>query len=238
MALLILAALPVFGQPAFDAASIKPSQVAEGRGSSFLFTHGGGVQVTNGTLRGIVEMAYDVRDYQISGGPGWINADVYDIVAKSASGDPAVSIPDLRKKLQTLLAERFQLKAHRETKELPVFALAVGKNGPKLTAAEPVAGSNSGTRGECGRVTGMNATMANLTFFLSRQLGRPVVDQTGLSGTYDFQLTWTPDNPCPAPTDGPSLFTAVQEQIGLKLEATKGPVEIVVIDHVEKAEAN
>jgi uncharacterized protein (TIGR03435 family) len=257
------AALPLFAQPAppapvFEVASVKPSK-PDARGSSFNFTPGGGLTVQNGTLKGVIEAAYDVRDFQILGGPGWVASDRYDIFAKSLSGDPppqpANRQEDLRKtrqRLQALLAERFQLKVHRETKELPVFALVVGKNGSKLTeSAEAPANSGAGIRSGCGQMTGTRTPMSILAVVLSRQLSRPVLERTGLSGKYDFQLGWTPDEgPCPAPPDGatpaaadsspelPSLLGALQEQLGLKLEPTKGPVEIIVIDHAEKAAEN
>lgn len=236
--MLVLLSFGAFGQQAFEVASVKPVKAGQARGPSFLFTQGGGLQVTNGTLKGLIEMAYDVRDFQISGGPGWVNSEGYDIVAKSASGNPDGAIPETRRKLQGLLMERFQLSVHRETKELPIYALAVGKNGSKLAEAGAAGGTNSGIRTDCGQMTGMKATMTNLAYTLSRQLSHPVLDRTSLTGKYDFQLVWTPDTACPAPTEGPSIFTALQEQLGLKLETTKGPVEIIVIDRAEKAAAN
>jgi uncharacterized protein (TIGR03435 family) len=243
--------------PAFEVASVKPSP-PDARGSTYNFTNGGGLTVQNGTLRGIIEMAYDVRDFQISGGPAWLDTARFDIFAKSAAGDPQMQtatrqerIAESRRRLQTLLAERFQLKVHPETKQLPVFALVVGKNGSKLkNLADVAADAGGGISSGCGRMTGTRTQMANLALVLSRQLGRPVLDRTGLTGRYDFQMEWTPDNgPCAAPadgaspgagssTDGPSIFTALQEQLGLKLDSTKAPVEIVVVDHAEKAEGN
>ncbi len=233
---------------------MKTSQ-PDARGSTFNFTPGGGLTIQNGTLRGIIESAYDVRDFQITGGPGWIDSAHYDIYAKTAADDPQMQaaapegrIPQTRRRLQTLLAERFQLQIYRETKELPVFALVLGKNGSKLKeAGEGPASGGQGIRAGCGAMTGTRTPMTVLALVLSRQLGRPVQDRTGLTGKYDFQLQWTPDNgPCPAPPDGgspgspdgPSLFAALQEQLGLKLEATRGPVEILVIDHIEKAAEN
>jgi bla regulator protein blaR1 len=258
----MLGAWAAFGQPAasapaFEVASVKPSQ-PDARGSTFNFTTGGGLTVQNGTLRGIIEMAYDVRDFQISGGPAWLDTAHYDLFAKSAASDPLMQtatrqerIAESRRRLQTLLAERFQLKVHRETKQLPVFALVVGKNGSKLkNLADAAADAGGGINSGCGRMTGTRTQMANLALVLSRQLGRPVLDRTELAGRYDFQMEWTPDNgPRAAPAeggspgagssaDGPSIFTALQEQLGLKLDSTKAPVEIVVVDHAEKAEGN
>lgn len=170
--------------------------------------------------------------------------------------------------LQALLAERFKLLAHRETKELPVYALVVAKNGPKFEEAKPGDRYPDGIKAPDGRpgagmmftnrgqVTGQGLPIANLVRQLSLELGRTVVDTTGLTGTYDFTLKWTPDesqgrmfkraeggqqrtDPAPSSeSSGPSIFTALQEQLGLKLEAQKGPVEILVIDYVERPTAN
>lgn len=241
--------------PEFDAASIKPAKPGDMRGSTFNFTSGGGLAVTNGTLKDLVESAYDVRDFQIIGGAGWVDSDRYDVTAKSAHGDPGTTtgITETRQRLQALLSQRFMLRVHRETRELPVYALVVGRNGSKLVSAEnPTThdGARRGIQRECGRMTGTSASIADLTVALSRQLGRPVVDRTGFTGRYDFQVSWMPDSgPCAVPaggegagavasSDGPSLFTALQEQLGLKLESTKGPVEVIVIDSAEKASEN
>jgi len=151
-----------------------------------------------------------------------------------------------------LLAERFQLQVHRETKEIPEYALVIGKNGARLTgAAAPDSQTRgSGIRSGCGQMTGTRATMANLAFALTRQMGRLVTDRTGLGGRYDFQVEQAPEAACggppaapgsePAPdmSERPSIFTALQERLGLKLEAVKGPAEVVAIDRVEKPAAN
>ena len=147
--------------------------------------------------------------------------------------------------LQALLAERFQMRVLRETKELPVYALVVGKSGPQLHEAE---GAGNGMRIGRGRVTTQAISMEPFAKNLGKLLGRTVVDRTGLEGKFAFTLEWTPDpgqpmgllGPSPASADdsGPSIFTALQEQLGLKLEPQKGPVEILVIDHVEKPSEN
>jgi hypothetical protein len=195
-----------FGQapqssPVFEAASVKPGMPGDLRGSTFQFTPGGGVKITNGTLRGIIESAYSLRDSQILGGRGWLNSERYDIVANAHGGN----IAETRLSLQTLLAERFQLKVHHETRSLPMYALVVGKSGAKLVESDAAASERSGAgiRAGCGQMTG---TMNN-----------------GDQG--------------PA-ADGPSLFTALQEKLGLKLEARKGPVEVLVVDRAEKADDN
>jgi bla regulator protein BlaR1 len=227
-------ALPSF---TFETASVKPGVPGNIGGSTYDFTPGGGLRVTNGTLKGLLETAYDVRDFQISGGPGWVNSERYDILARSAS--PA-DIKETRLKVQSLLAERFRLRVHRDTKELPVYVLAVARTGSKLAAGQ-VASAPEGINAGCGQMIGTRTSMANLAVKLSRQLDRPVLDRTGLSGKYDFRLDWTPDTgPCSTSSspDSPSLFTALQEELGLKLESTKGPVEVLVIDQVEKPSEN
>jgi bla regulator protein blaR1 len=251
----LLLPLVMVGQPpAFEVASVKPSRSDDLRGPTYGFRPGG-LEVTNGTLKGIIQMAYDVPDFQISGGPGWINSERFNISAKAAgpdSADPRERIQNTRRMLQALLAERFQLQVHRETREIPQYALVIGKNGARLTgAAAPDSETRgSGIRAGCGQMTGTRATMANLAFALTRQMGRPVMDRTGLGGRYDFQVEWAPDTGCAGPpaapgsdaqpdvTDRPSIFTALQERLGLKLEAVKGPVEVVVIDRVERPAAN
>jgi uncharacterized protein (TIGR03435 family) len=163
-------------------------------------------------------------------------------VTKQSGNDR--SLAKTRQRLQTLLADRFQLRLRRETKELPVYALVAGKNGPKLREADEQGAMSLGR----GRITARKASMERLAENLGNQLGRTVVDRTGLEGNFAFELEWTPDpgqpldllDPSPAPADpsGPSIFTALQEQLGLKLEPQKDPVEILIIDHVEKPSEN
>jgi uncharacterized protein (TIGR03435 family) len=250
--------LMVFGMSAapagFEVASIKPSDPAAG-GMQVGVSPGGVFTARNVTVKALVQQAYDVRDFQISGGPGWLDTERYDIVAKGDGTGP--SEDDLRKmtdeqrnlfkdqlllKLQELLAERFELKVHRETKELPVYALIVAKNGTKFQASAEGDVTRSGLtirRGDGGKseITGTRVPLAVLVRTLSNQVGRTVLDQTGLQGNYDFKMVFVPDL-APSDADGPSLFTALQEQLGLRLDAQKGPVEVVVIDSVQKASEN
>jgi uncharacterized protein (TIGR03435 family) len=205
-------------------------------------------------LKLLMTVAYDVRDFQIVGGPGWLATDRFDIVAK-AEGVPDQLTPEqFRPMLVALIEDRFQLKIHRETKEMPVYALVVAKNGTKLkaNAGEPGPRLRMGR----GQLNGTKVPLKMLVQQLAQQLGRPVVDKTGLTGDYDFTLTWTPqpgeggamfagpggpggpEGPPPSDPDGPSIFAAIQEQLGLKLESDKGPVEILVLDQVEKPTEN
>jgi len=236
----------------FEVASIKPSD-PQARRTRIGISPGGLFAAQNVTVKILIQHAWDVRDFQISGGPGWLDTERYDITAK---GDgPDVSEDDMRKmtevqrnkleekyliKVRALLADRFQLKVHRETKELPVYALIVAKGGAKIrrpTEDGSPGGRLSMRRESAGtEVTGQKAVLAQLVRLLSDQVGRTVVDKTGLEGSYDFKMSFAPDQP--AESDGPSIFTALQEQLGLKLEAQKGPVEVLVIDSAQKASAN
>jgi uncharacterized protein (TIGR03435 family) len=237
--IMITASAGLSQAPAFDAASVKPGKPGDTRGATFQFTPGGALNITNGTLRDIIETAWNVRDFQILGGPGWLNSERYDISARSSDGGGQA---ETRLKLQVLLAQRFRLRIHHEMRDLPIYALTVGKSGSKLVESDaPLpAGSIAGIRASCGQIVGTTTSMANLAVYLERQLRRPVVDRTGLTDRYSFQLEWTPDSgPCSAvSSDGPSIFTALQENLGLKLESTKGPVETIMVDHAEKADEN
>jgi uncharacterized protein (TIGR03435 family) len=227
------------------------------------FAPGGGLNLENVGLKQAIAMAYNIQcgkncAQYISGGPGWINSQRFNIVAKS-SNEPegltrAVVAERTRKRLQSLLAERFQLVLRREAKEMPIYALTVAKGGPKFKEST-VGGENGGVRGERGHMIFENSRMSMLVIGLASMLGRHVVDRTGLNGRYDFTFDYVPEfggagmkgpggagvKPEPASASepsGPSLFTALQEQLGLKLESTRGPVEIFVIERVERPTEN
>src|SRR6266850_6904773 len=217
-------------RPAFEVASIKPAPPqASGRVSTRMSENRGRLNYTNVSLRDVIGQAYHLQHGQISG-PPWIDTERFDIAAKIPAGAAMDQIPQM---LQSLLADRFKLRSHSETKEQPVYALVAGKNGPKFQKAE----SSSGPRGGSGRgrahVSG-KFSMPRFADYLSDRLGRPVLDQTKLDGAYAITLDWVPDS-SEESASGPSIFTALQEQLGLKLVATKGPTTILVIDHVEKA---
>jgi uncharacterized protein (TIGR03435 family) len=205
-------------------------------GSTFQFPPGR-LRISNGTLRQIIETAwYEFRDFQIVGGPSWLNSERYDISAASESRGTPDGIPEVRKKLQTLLRDRFELRVHTETRELPMYRLVPARTGPRVeSAGETRDPRPAGIQSSCGRMTGTRATMTDLTVYLSRQLHRPVEDHSGLSGKYNFEFDWTPDDvPCSPPGEGPSLFTALQERLGLRLESAKTPQQVLVIDDVKK----
>jgi uncharacterized protein (TIGR03435 family) len=220
----------------FDVASIRPNHSGS-TDSNVDSTAGGRLTVTNETLRELIKLAFSVKDYQIAGAPGWIDSERYDIAAKIATA-AKLSLEDLKALLRALLADRFSMKSHIETKEGMIYTLRIGKDGSRLTRHDD--GTGTKARASCGHLLGGRVTTAVLATMLSRQLEHDVTDETGLPGKYDFQLDWTPDaGACPGATaDQPSIFTAVQQQLGLRLESAKGPVEILVIDHIQAPSDN
>lgn len=227
-----------YAQASFEVASIKahPGPIMSAAGP---MVRGSSLNGTAITLLDLISYAYGLRYDQISGGPNWLGSDHFDIVAKAA-GEGPLTRNGAMPMLQSLLADRFQLKAHREMKETAVYALGVGKNGAKLK--ESSADETGGTSIRAGTEMHMKAikgTMDQLARQLSLTAGRPVLDRTGLSGHYTYTLDWLPENGAPAPDlDIPSLFTAVQEQLGLRLEATKAPIEMLIIDRAERPSEN
>lgn len=252
-------------RPEFEVASIKPAAPgAPGFPLRITFGPGGTFTASNFSLKDLIANAWDVQPYQISGGPAWLDSARFNITAKAESnpkGDEA------RLMEQSLLADRFQLVIHPETRQLPVYALVLAKKdgtlGPRLTlskegSCKPRDPSAPMPRLAlpCGMVAGNPRSvraaavpLAELAKRLSGVLGHTVIDQTGLAGDFDFSLEWTPDEyqflqlppgaPKPSPDADPvSIFTAIQEQLGLKLESRKGPVEIFVIDRAEKPSEN
>jgi uncharacterized protein (TIGR03435 family) len=243
--------------PAFEVASIRPNK-SGGSGSHSSFDNGR-FTATNIGLRTLIQYdAFGIPGPQIVGGPGWLSSDKFDIAAKvdDATAERMKTLSHdeetllTRRLVQQLLTDRFKLAVHMETKELPVYALVVAKGGPKLTLSKQADGGTS-LSSSTGRMTAKGVTMTkltqSLTQILARELGRIVIDETGVEGRYDLALLWTPDTGSASLTNasnessasaGPSIFTALQEQLGLKLESTKGPVETLVIDHVEQPTEN
>jgi uncharacterized protein (TIGR03435 family) len=229
--------------PAFEAASVKVSAPGE---EVRMRREPGRLTITNFSLRAMVRYAYDVRDIQISGGPSWFNSDRWSIVATAGR---EISEAERRRMLQTLLADRFKMTIERGTKELPVYALTVAKGGSKMARGtegpERISLDVNGAGFHV--MMGQSVTLPAIAKVLSDPVGRIVIDRTGIEGVFDYKLEWVPD-PANMPLingakpeggmEGPSIFTAVQEQLGLKLESTKGPVEILIIDRAEKAVEN
>jgi len=183
---------------------------------------------TNASLDVLISLAFGVDSDRISGMPGWLDSEHYNVNAKP-EGDKGLSYEQLRPLLQQLLAQRFHLAVHRETRDVQGYALVVAKNGPKLQAGK---GSSPHAYILPNGLQAQNMSIATLAGMLARPAGRPVADQTGIQGNYDITLKYAPEGT--AESSLPSVFTAVQEQLGLKLVPQKVPVEIVVIDHVER----
>jgi len=245
---LAVSATTALAQSTFDVASIRPMTYADGaRTHIYNSPRTSEFRAINVTLRDLLEVAWGIPETQMLSGPAWASTDKFDLEAKSDAKFnehlAGLSIDqgreEKRQMLQALLADRFELAAHAEKREMPIFAMVIAKGGPKLITTN-VNGALSGGRGRIS-ITGGDDALAVLAFELSWRLGRPVVDQTGLKGRYELTLNWTEDDvPSTAAisSGGPSLFTAIQEQLGLKLEATKGPVPVLVIDHAEKPSEN
>jgi uncharacterized protein (TIGR03435 family) len=257
---------PVFGQgaaagvnaPAYDVVAIKPNK--SGTNSIRVSITADRYLATNVSLKLLIQYAYNLKtDDLISGLPGWTNSPRFDVEAKM-DADAVTAQRKLpgeegtaqrRLMMRSLLADRFRLKVHDESKELPIYALVVAKGGFKLKDADPNDTYSNGIKGpdgvshagmmrtHDGQLTAQAVPISNLVNNLSLQLHRQVVDQTGLTGKYDFALQWSPDEipseqrDAAGTSSGPSIFTALQEQLGLRLESSKGLVDTIVVDHVE-----
>lgn len=233
LAILIIA--PAISGQSFEVASIKP-HAGEVIVSMDPMLRGNRVTGTASTLLDMVTSAYDVRHDQVAGGPAWIKVDRFDVEAK-VPGDAIPSREEVKLMMRNLLAERFGLKLHEETKDVLVYFLVVAKSGPKLNPGAPDALAGAVTRySDKGiRMETKRDTMQKLALQLSVSSGRPVIDRTGLDGEYQYTLEWFPANRIPpADSDVPSVFTAVEEQLGLKLEAGRAPQDFLVIDYAGK----
>jgi uncharacterized protein (TIGR03435 family) len=223
---------------AFEVASIKPIPPPIPSGGGPWIITNGRFRAEIGFVRGMVAWANNVLGAQVKGGPDWLDREPYFVDARAA--DSQAGPDQIRLMLQTLLSDRFKLMVHRETQQGQVYKLVVGKSGSKLQDAKGGRKNFINWTG-LGQVTFTeNSTLLGLINVLSSLLGSPVLDETGLKGTYNFSLEFTdPRDPRPPQADSrPDLFAAVQEQLGLQLLASRGPVEIVVIDHMERPSAN
>ena len=247
--------------PKFEVASVKPNTSGDGR-VSIGIQPGGRFTAVNVPLRFLIRDAYQIQDFQLVGGPSWIDSEHFDVVAKAetdiAPRPPGSGAGPFQLMMRSLLEERFKLATHSETREMPIYELVMARPdrrlGPKLQASsvdcEAMRGRGRGgpppeppppsERPLCGirfspaSLAGGGMPMAQFARVLSQAVQRVVVDRTGLTGNFDFDLAWTPDQMARgADATGASIFTAVQEQLGLKLEATRGPVDVLVIDRVE-----
>lgn len=268
--------------PKYDVATIKPTSASDDR-RMFMFTPGG-ISLTGVPVQMLLTEAFHVEDDHIIGAPGWVKTNRYDVQAKVSPEDAPkldkLKFDERRSMLLPLLVERFNLKYHHETREMTSYALVIAKGGPKLKASEAQPAPPDAKPGEPaaspkaadpvpgkppqrrmlrymgrGHLEGEGSNTEMLARVLSQQLGRTVIDKTGLTGSYDYTLQWTPDDaPPPMPGGGEgggpprnesesdavgaSLLTAVQEQLGLKLESVKGPADVIVIDHIDLPSEN
>jgi uncharacterized protein (TIGR03435 family) len=254
-------------RPEFEVASIKPNKSGDLR-AMIMPPRGGRLTATNIPFQVLITLAFQIKDFQLTGAPAWLRSERYDIEAKAA-GNPGLD--EVEKMVQTLLEDRLQFKFHRETKELPIYALVVakagklhtaeGECGPRPDGSLPVPEPGKLPTALCGgffafpgHISGQKVSIMQLLDPLSRFTGRNVIDKTNLTGKYDIDLEYTPDLgqfpsiPGGAPpgmpplppidSNGPTLFTVLQEQLGLKLESQKGPVEMIVIDSIERPSEN
>jgi uncharacterized protein (TIGR03435 family) len=255
----------------FEVVSLKPTKNPEGEW--YLHDTSDGISGVNVHLMLLVKEAYGIyEDYRYAGGPEWLSSETYSVEAKmdASVADQYRKLPRdqrllaKRHMIQVLLEERFNMKAHRETKEFPVYFLVVAKGGPKFRESKPNPDDPTAPKNAVWKGPGMKGGMmilsaklmpiSQLAQTLSEELGRMVVDKTGLTGTYDFDIQYALERgsqpisggssegqPIPfasEPTSGPSVFTALESQLGLKLDSGKAPIEIIVIDHIERASGN
>jgi uncharacterized protein (TIGR03435 family) len=240
--------------PAFEVATIKPTPPDWHGGRYYRMESAHQFEARNYTLKYLVSVAWSVSPKAISGGPAWVDADSYDILAK-APGEKRPTVDEQMKMLQSLIVDRFHLTFHREPKEMPVYALTIARGGPKLTESTLL--PDDAPEGppplvfvlspQGVSVPARYATIGELAAVMQRAaMDRPVIDQTGLKARYDFTLEWTPDEsqfggrfpPPAADRVHPDLYAALQQQLGLKLEATKGAVQTFVIDQAQRPTEN
>ena len=248
VAAIVFMTTTVFGQPAdaplrFEVASVKPAD-PHTQSVSASRDAGEGLDVRNISVRNLITLAYGLRDFQLLGAPGWIDTESYDVLAKAPPSDSQTGTESLdqrtlrfdrvKERLRSLLADRFGLVVHHETREQSVYFLTVAKNGLKLKEVLAPEGPLRKEEGR-GHSRGFAVPVDMLVTTLANATHTTVVDRTGLPGRYDYALDWDPDF---QGDTGPTIFTAVQEQLGLRLESGKAPVDVVVIDHVERPSAN
>ena len=245
--------LPPPPQYKFEVASIRPGNPDAAQFSRIAPGPQGGLRTENTTALQLITFAYDLRDFQIAGGPGWIRSDRFNVTGTpdrpEEAPNPSLGREKLesmfnrqRQRMQALLLDRFALVLRAETREMPIYGLVAGKSGHKLKASSDEKKGPSMRTGN-GSMTAAGISVKHLANVLSSIVGRPVMDETGITGDFDFQLEWTPEEGPREPgttSDSirPSIFTALQEQLGLKLESKRGPAPVLVIEKIEKPSAN
>ena len=242
--------------PSYEVASIKIDHGDPNRPITWDETPDG-LMISNVMLELLIRQAYGIQSYQIESAPEWASKEEYDISARIDDAETRhlrtltkeQAQAERRLMLQALLADRFQLAVHHETKEGPVYALVVAKNGPKFQEANPPTRPEMPISMGGGLLTFKGAPMSTLVRLTAQVIGRPVLDHTGLTGNYAFSLKWTPDEfdlpanaqqsgEISAEPTGTSIFTVIQDQLGLKLESTKAPIDSLVIDQVSRPSPN
>ena len=225
----------------FEVASIRPLQSAGGEPSNRRVLPGGRFVATATTVRTLIRIAFGTDDNRMSGAPGWIDNETFNIDATTVDRVEVTTPQQFQQLILSLLEDRFQLKFHREQKEGPVYWLELnkpGRLGPalKLSAADSQPNMSTNSNGSRSAMKASKMSMSDIAAALRRQAGRPVEDHTDLKGNFDFQIEWTPEE-TPDSVD-PSLFTVLKEQLGLKLQSAKGPIENLVIDQISHPSAN
>ena len=250
LALFLLIALATWAQePVFEVASVKPSQSA--REGSSIRNNPGRFETVNTTLAKLIQYALPARDFQVVGGPGWVRDAGFDIVASTGQSDSDVKnqaerIARIRARLRQLLEDRFQLQLQEEQREMPVYGLGVEKGGVRMNTVQPLGNVNLNGGAAGSTLSGKGMTMPRLAEILSGIANRPVNDETGLSGAYDVELQYSlemaaPEAGAPAKDASPaypSLFTALKEQLGLRLTGRKGTAPVWVVVRAEKPGEN
>jgi bla regulator protein blaR1 len=253
--LLLVTTLAGYGQrgtepPKYEVASIKPNMDNDFR-YTFRIEPDGTLAATGITLKRLMMTAYNVQGFRIVGGPGWVDSRRWDVQARP---NRAASSDQIRPMLRALLEDRFQLHSHSETRNMPVYELVVDRKGAKIPTAKDTE-TRPTVRVTTGSIELTKATSATFASQLSYALSQPVIDKTSLSGTFDFAIEWTPEpredggpttaglppgtpEPPASTLDGPSIFTAIREQLGLRLQSGRGPVEAVVIDDLQMPTSN
>lgn len=236
--------MPANADPDWDVVTVKPSDPNDrgDRGGA----HGSHITLENQTVEGLLTFGYNVQKNQIANAPEWVKTERWDVDGLAdVRGEP--NVVQLQALARKVLAERFGLKLHRDQQEISVFALRAAKGGPKLTVSTGDPNGQPNEHGKRGAGWQMNTyTNTSMPVFAEElalspvaSVDRPILDQTGLTGRYDFQLKWlTDDNHAADPDAPPGLFTAIQEQLGLKLDAVKAPADVLVIDKVQRPGAN
>jgi uncharacterized protein (TIGR03435 family) len=232
---LYLALAATLAAQSFDVVSVRPNTTGAGRSSEQ--TNSGHVMAENITLSSMIQQAFNVRAFQISGAPGWIDTDHFDIQATTGTTKDLNDI-ELQPYWESMLATRFHMKYHRESREMQVYSLLQTKSGAKLTENTTDGNTSTGISNGKDRVSvkSTHISMPHFAELLGRRLDRTVLDKTGLTSSYDVNLEWSPEPS--SDTGSASIFTALQDQLGLKIESGKGPVEIIVIDSLERPTEN